>query len=363
MSVGQRRRLNGLFRPLDAKARALIALRSWKHGAKPDPAIGSTMAPEDRTEFRRLLCLVRAANQLAPYIILLQSYVAELNYLDKLISTRRALGDDIRAIGCFIRASIPEPIIESEYERRTQELRTELVPVPSLAEIAVEHYTGWSDADYENKGGRRVLIDAAWERARGEVEHDLIELFLEGTLTGEINNGVVCISAGSFFHWFGDPQPVLSEAGNEYEVLPDSHADEVAGRQLTRRMLERLIFTAPGGGELPLKLESDLPDVSEETAYAVVERMDVETLRDGVRERWRELRAFEMVVAELAAKEFYGEDLLNIEFRRTLQEIRDQLLILAASVRTYAGDVTLPEPNPTDIAILREMISRWASRR
>ncbi|MBI5284194.1 MAG: hypothetical protein HY874_03785 [Chloroflexi bacterium] len=44
--------------------------------------------------------------------------------------------------------------------------------------------------------------------------------------------------------------------------------------------------------------------------------MDIIALRDDIQERWRELRCFEIVRGELAAKEFNGEDPLRVETAR-----------------------------------------------
>lgn len=357
------RRLDRQFRALAPKARVGTLLRFWKRGLKPDKAIWSTLPNEDLADFDRRIDLIRAANEDAPYIALLREYVAGLEGTYELMSTRRHLGEDMRALGAYIRASMGEPVTESEYRCREQELRAVLVPVDELVAIAIERYARWTDADYTDQAGERVLSDGAWTRACNETEQELLELFRAGTLLGEQQDTGAQISAGSFYDWFGERMPVCSESGCQYEVFPDSQAEEVASRQYTRGLVEELITSAPGGADLPLELDGSRPDVaSVKTAYASLERMDVTALRDGIRRRWCELRCFEIVLAELAAKEFNGEHPLRIETRKVLQDVRRHLTALHRKVTPYAGDIELPEPNPEDIALMRELVARRAER-
>jgi hypothetical protein len=145
--------------------------------------------------------------------------------------------------------------------------------------------------------------------------------------------------------------------------LPDSQAEEVTSRQQTRHLAEELITGAPGGADLPLDLDGPWPDVaSAKTAYALLERMDVTALRDGIPRRWRELRCFEIVLAGLAAKEFNGEDPLRVETREVLRAVKRHLIALQKKVTSYAADVELPEPSPEDIALRRELMARSAER-
>lgn len=357
------RRFDRSFRALTVSARAGLLLRCWKRDLKPDDAIWSTLPNEDRGNFARRIDLIRAANEDAPYIALLQEYVAGLEATFELVSTRRSLGEDMRAVGAFVRETVGEPVTESAYRRREQELRAELVPVDELVEIAVEHYARWIDADYTEHEGKRVLSDDAWTRGCSETEQELIELFRTGTLLGEQRDTVVYVSAGSFYDWLGEPMPVWSESAGHYEISPDCETEEVASQQHTRQLVEELITGAPGGTELPLELDGPWPDVaSAETAYALRERMDVIALRDGIQLRWRELRCFEIVLKELAAKELNGEDPLRVETRRILRDVRRHLIALHKKLTPYAGDFALPEPDPEDITLMHELMKRRAVR-
>ena len=149
----------------------------------------------------------------------------------------------------------------------------------------------------------------------------------------------------------------------QYEVFPDSQAEEVVSQQYMRHLVEELITGAPGHADLPLKLEEPWPDVSSaETAHALRERMDVIALRDGIQQRWRELRCFEIVLKELAAKKFNGEDPLRIETRMVLQDVRRHLIALHKKVTPYAGGFVLSRPGPEDIALMKALKARRDER-
>ena len=357
------RRLDRLYRTLTVPQRLSLLLTSWKQGRKPDKAIWSTMASEDRADFDRRIGLLRAANEHAPYIHLLWSRVAGLDAKFELVSTRRRLGDDIRALGGYIRATTREPVTASAFRQIERDRRGQLVPVHDLVEIAVEYYSGWSDADCREDAGERVLSAEAWTRACSETERDLIELFRVGTLEGADLDTGVHISAGSFYDWLGEPIPVLSESGCPYEVVPDRQAKDIALKQHARRLVEELFTTAPGRGELPLELEGPWPDVaSAETAHALLERMDILALRDGIQRRWRELRCLEIVLAELAAKELNGEDPLPVETRKVLRQVRRHLSALHEEVQSYCGDFALPNPATEDLALCQKLMERSAAR-
>ncbi len=357
------RRLDRLYGALTVAQRASSLLTSWKQGRKPDDALWSTIPDEDRAAFRRSIALILAATRQAPYLLLLRGWVGALDATYELVSTRRRLGGDILALGSHIRERTKEPVTRREYRRREQELREELVPMDVLVEIAIERYDRFIDADYTDHPGERVLSDEGWTLARSEAEKELIELFRAGTLLGEQQDGAIQISAGSFYDWLREPMPVCSESGCGYEVFSDRQAVEVASQQRTRRLVDELIIGAPGRADLPLDLEGPWPDVpSAETAYALLERADVIALRDGIQGRWRELRCFEMVLADLAVKQLNGEDALPVETGEVLRDVRRHPIALHEKVTPYAGDVELPEPDAADFALLRELIARSAEQ-
>ena len=361
----EKRRLDNVFRRLTPKQRAMMALKYVKQRAKPEKAIWSTASSEDLVELRRIVSQLSAVTALVPDMYLLRSYVSELDLLCRLISTRRDLGKDIRFLGCDILNASNEPVTESAYRLREQELRAALEPVRELADVAVNRDGVFTDADYTTESGERMLIEGAWDRVRADMEGELIRLFREGTLTGEEDETGIRIRSGSFYDWFGESQPVYSIEGLEYEVVPDDQVDLVAVQQRTRRAVKELTSYAPGRDDLPLELDSEPPGLSEIPSMMLsvdVERRDVIALRDGIQLRWRELRAYEIVVAEVATEDFCGVDPLYAEARNLLQEIRDHLVALREKLQPYAGPALLPEPGATHLAQLRKYLQWKAGR-
>jgi hypothetical protein len=84
-----------------------------------------------------------------------------------------------------------------------------------------------------------------------------------------------------------------------------------------------------------------------------------EGLVEGIREmwpqRWRELRASEIIVAEIA-EEFDGEDPLHIEVRELLEKCRADLLDLQDLLERYTGKLAQEEPEEALLVRLREIV-------
>jgi hypothetical protein len=79
----------------------------------------------------------------------------------------------------------------------------------------------------------------------------------------------------------------------------------------------------------------------------------------GVRElwplRWRELRAAEILVDEIA-QEFDGEDPLPVEVRALLDECRADLCDLKKRIEPYTGELVQEEPGEELLVRLREIV-------
>jgi hypothetical protein len=360
--TNQGRRLDAALGPLDPKARALLALKSWREGVTPDKGIYSNRTPDEVAEFRRLIGLAEAANELAHSIVLIRSFVLGLETRCEVIDIRRALGEQLRFVGGCVRRSTRYPITESGFRRREKELRAELLPVGELATIGIEHYDGWTEADFEGDAGEQRLSAEAQERALKEVDDSLIELVRAGTLTGEVNDAGTFVHAGSFDDWFGETTLIRSEAGYEYEVLPDNLAPIVASQQSSRDLIEQLITCAPGRDDLPLDLEGDRFPASEGSFYAEAERLDVIALRDGIQRHWRAVRAIEIEVAALAKREFSGEDPLHPDFRNVLDEARGALVALREKLLLYAGEIVMSEPDGKELREIRQRMLPRATR-
>ncbi len=74
-------------------------------------------------------------------------------------------------------------------------------------------------------------------------------------------------------------------------------------------------------------------------------------------QRWRELRAAEVVASEVAA-ELDGEDPLDPEVRGLLDACRADLLDLKDHIAPYTGPLQLEEPDAELVDRLREIVGR-----
>jgi hypothetical protein len=80
-------------------------------------------------------------------------------------------------------------------------------------------------------------------------------------------------------------------------------------------------------------------------------------LREGIEERWRQLRAVELVVGEVA-EEFGGEDPALPDVRHMLDHTTDRLVDLHKDAQTYAEPFELPELSEEDVATMRDQVER-----
>jgi hypothetical protein len=80
-------------------------------------------------------------------------------------------------------------------------------------------------------------------------------------------------------------------------------------------------------------------------------------LVDGVGLHWRELRALEMVLAEIA-EEVGGEDLLHEDARELFERTKEQLQILSADLDQRGGKCRLEEPTEEAVEVLAARIRR-----
>ena len=75
--------------------------------------------------------------------------------------------------------------------------------------------------------------------------------------------------------------------------------------------------------------------------------------------RWRELRATELVLEEIA-EEFGGEDPAKRPFRVTLEQTKAKLQAVHAGYSEFIRPFDLPEPEEDDLEKVREVVQRAA---
>jgi hypothetical protein len=82
-------------------------------------------------------------------------------------------------------------------------------------------------------------------------------------------------------------------------------------------------------------------------------------LEAGIRKRWQELRAAELVADEVQ-RELRGEDALLPEVRDLLAEAKGELVRLRDELAAYAGAFELAEPDEELVTLIREAVERAA---
>ncbi|MDP9236376.1 MAG: hypothetical protein M3P30_03090 [Chloroflexota bacterium] len=139
-------------------------------------------------------------------------------------------------------------------------------------------------------------------------------------------------------------------------------SDEVEGalHQISRETkdpkvggaIKRLIARGPGALKVPLGLTSD----GKEPLGQSFVRALVTGIRDGLSSHWRELRAIEMVVDEVA-EEFGAEDPLRPDTRRVLDDAKATCVKLCHDIQPYADGFELAEPTDEDVELVRGLVA------
>jgi len=246
----------------------------------------------------------------------------------------------------------------SEHRRLVDEARAEMVPAAELAEILVEGYEGWTEADMVPGGedDEQTVSDKAWNRLLAEKKRELTRLVQQGVLAEKRRGRGLLINNGSFYDWLGDPVPVCPEWGTGYDVLPDDETQQVERLKKERLRALEVLSRSPASPILEL-LEEKLGRRATERQERWDEAMAAlrEQLREGVPWCWQEVRAVETVLEEVAA-EFDGEDPLLPPVRGVLDKTRQDLAELHVLLDFVDVKAELPEPDEERVEFLRQ---RW----
>jgi hypothetical protein len=353
-------RLDRLYPALTAKDRALLVLRAWKADQEEDVAVRLTMPQSQAHEFNHYIHLMNAANRdLGMYIAALKGIGNELGLKSAWLASLQMWGIRVWDVWVYIAVHTNEPITESEHRRLVEEARAEMVPLADLAETLVEHYDGWTEADVEpgEEDDEQVVKAKAWNRVLAEKKRELARLVQEGALAAKRKGRGLLINSGSFYDWLGQPVPLCPEWGKGYDVFPDDQAGEVASMKKARLRAQEAIAASPAS---PI-----LERLEEAVGRTVTERQERwdeataalrEQLREGVPWCWREVRAVETVLHEVAA-EFDGEDPLLPTVREILDKTREDLAGLQHPLLDFVdAEAELPEPDEERVEFLRQ---RW----
>jgi len=329
---------------LSARERALLTLRDFKAGKPQDRAL-LQVAPNNQTrELNRLIGLMNAANgPLALLIVIIRERAQKEELRLGWLAWVRICALEMWCVRAQFNVGAREPITESEYRARQAEAAGELIPIDDCATILTEAYDGWKDADLEpDEDGGLTPTDEAWYRMQRLKKKELRELVASGVLVAK--GKPPKIGCGPFYDWLGVPVPVVPEFGLDCEVRPDAQAPEVKRARRDQALLQKLFEKAACKLDLPLDMERPLvveptPGFGEELA-----RVLAVTIRAGVQENWRELRAIGEQIDEIT-EAFDGEDVLRDSTRGYLEEAKGTLAGLREDLQAYTGPFELPDPD------------------
>jgi hypothetical protein len=352
-------RLDKLYPALTTKERAILVLRSWEEDQEEDLQVRRTMPQSQALDFNHYIHLMNAANgDLGMYVAALNGIAKELGLKAAWLASLQMWGIRIWDLATYIALHTNKPITESEHRRLVEEARAEMVPVADLAEALVEAYEGWTEAEMEpaREDGEQVVKDKAWNRLLAEKKAELRRLAEDGVLAAKPRGRGLLINNGSFYDWLGESVPVCPDWGTGYDVLPDDQSEQVERLKRERLRAWEAVSRSPTSPILEL--------LEERVGYRVTERQERweeamaalrEQLREGVPWCWREVRAVETVLEEVA--EEFGEDPLLPPVREVLDKTREDLVGLQHPLLDAVDvEAELPEPDEERVEVLRQ---RW----
>lgn len=353
------RRLVKMFSALNAKERGVLVLQALKEEREEHPAVRLTMSHEQCREFNHYIFLMNTVNfELGTFLSYLQAMAQQMQirfgWLQSLIMWSKVAS----GLTSYIRLFCREPVIQSEYDRLSEEERLKMVPVEEAAEWAADQYRGWTDADRDEDGD---LTDEAWGRVEAEKTREITSLVETGVIAGRRKGRHLLVQVGSFYDWLGKPTPVYTEWGTAYEVLPDEKADVVrfhqAERQRVRELSERWtpqsLLSVP-----PRLLESYAADAEKQPPHPNWLRDAlIDALINDIPQAWRLVRAVELLIEEVR-EEFDGEDPATVSVHNTLINTKLTLTEVRDGLRSDGVDVDLLEPDEDDLAVPRKIMER-----
>jgi hypothetical protein len=367
VTTGKDYRLDRLASSLTAKERALLVLRAWKEAREGDSAWHRTMPDAQAPAFNHYVARMNGVNVgLIPYILLLRAEVDKLQLRFGMLSVCLLWQRQAYELWDFIEDATTEPVTASEYREREAQARDQYLPVAALAEALTALQEGWSEGDLVpgqdgEKGAHYDVIvrPEAWQRVRGEHERELRRLVAEGTLPGQGKGRSLTVQAGPAYDRLGAPVPVTPPWAAAYEVVPDGQAEEARLRRYRRTMAREAFEFGPRVLIPHLPALSEHPELRVESPSRVDEAVAAvkETLRDGVQEAWRRLRAVELVVDDVRG-EFDGEDPLLPEARQVADECSADLEGLRKGAERLVGLFALEEPGDEELAWVRRIVER-----
>ena len=145
---------------------------------------------------------------------------------------------------------------------------------------------------------------------------------------------------------------------DEVQMLGYAILQETNDAKLRRRV-KQLIARGPGQVESPVETPDSEGRKDGEHTIDWLLRSLVTAIKTGTEQNWRELRAIDMAVEEVA-EEFGGEDPLRADGRALLDEGKARCRQLHEDIRFFVEPFELPEPGEADVELVRRLIARAA---
>jgi hypothetical protein len=353
------KRLDRLYPALSARERGILTLVDCKEGRKQDHQLRYTAPESQAFEFNHLIGLMHAAGgDLAHLILIHREKIAQTDLRLAWLTSLCIYGLECSRVRSHLLFDVREPITQSVYDQRVQEIRAELVPVRECAQILAERHD-WNHGDLVEHDGERHPTQKAWKRVMREKAAQLRSVVEDGTLVGRGKGNRLKITCGSFYDWLGDPVPVLPDWGIDVEVFADDQVDEAQGLTKRRTDVLDLMDRLAVRSELPFDLERPLPEPPAEGVFddELLRGLAV-SIRAEVKCHWLQRLTFELVIDEMT-EEFAGEDILQPDVREVFDEAKAKLIELHERAQHYTGPFDLPaEPDDETLASIRRIVAR-----
>jgi len=341
------RRLDRLYPALSAKERAVLVLKAWKEDRETDPAVRYSMPQAQAAEFNRLIGLMNAANfHLGRYVLVIELLLGQLDLRYAWLATLRLWGMQASSTADYIGLYTKDPVTESEHRRLLEKERARMAPLSELAELLAERC-------YDEEQGD----DAAWDKVLREKKAEIQALVQSGVLVGKQRGKRLLVGVGSFYDWLGEPVPLHHLWGRAHEVFPDDEAEEVYRLRKARRDIAERLARAPYLDAFSLPDRRSKGKAKQGRTMAEVAEVLETRLRGDLAQRWKELRATEVVLEE-AREEFGGEDAAHPELRQSLGECKLKVQESLEGMERFGLPVELEEPDQEPVEQVRGLLER-----
>ena len=344
MSERSRKQLDEMFGVMTAQERAVHILQAWKADRDEEPLVRATTPRDQEGVLSELLSMARRVNREFATLALVHEQTAEkLRLKFAWLQSMRAWALNTQSLAHALLLLAPEPMTESEQDRRLAEMRDEMFSLEEAAQYL---------ADTEEEDGG----PGAWEKA-------LSAAIKAGELKAQGKGRGLRIRYGDLCDWRGDTVPLIPEWGYEVEVLPDDEHEEVDRRRTHLASARRVLQRSPS---FLASLGPPDEHLSEDAAGANRVALGlVTTLQEELPALWRDVRALELCIEEVRER-LGGEDPPDEAVRNAIETAKVTIEELVEGLAGCDVPVELNEPEEAALDRLRELLkdavegeSRW----